>query len=191
MLFKTFIALPLTTGVLAALRATPEDIRAIYTFTKATASTSIKVYNANKSQYYGQSTNSNTIATGSFAQFPIAFDVNNVGYGSVSFGNATYLTRSNKKHLGGAVCHRIFNVDEAEVDRWLPVPSGFSLVAVEESEESDGNEKRQLSRIIPCQPLGHTYLVGDGDPHQNYFHKQISVSQKKENHSPFFMDHPI
>ncbi|KAK7418933.1 hypothetical protein QQX98_003636 [Neonectria punicea] len=172
MLVNVAVSLALASGALAAPRAlTPsrstEELRAVWKYYKDSSSISLAVYNSDKSIFYGEADGS-SIDSGSFAHYPLTFDVDNIGFGKVTFGNSTYLTRDNRKHSGGAICHRKFNADEAEVDCWLPSPAGFEPEAVY------GAEKRQLQGIIPCQPKATTYMVGDGDPHQNYYHKQIS-----------------
>ncbi|KAF7555826.1 hypothetical protein G7Z17_g1937 [Cylindrodendrum hubeiense] len=172
MIFGITLTLALGTGVLAAPRAVApsQEVRAVFSYAKASSTTLVKVFNADKSEFYGESDGS-SIESGNFAKFPITFDVDEIGFGSIAFGNSSYLTRSNREESGGAICHRKFNADTAEVDCWLPIPDGFSPEAVDQA------DKRQLIYTgVQCAPISTTYVIGDGDPHQNYYHKQLSES---------------
>lgn len=166
------LVLSLVVGALAAPHATrtaPQKIRAIWSYAKDDSTTSLKVYNSDKTEFYGE-TDSSSINSGNFANFPITFDVDDDGFGQVNFGNFTYKTRARKDLSGGAICNKRFNPTSAEVDCILPGIPSFSLQAITERAVE---EKRQ---IIPCAPIQSTVAVGDGDPHQNYYHLQISVS---------------
>ncbi|KAH6962674.1 hypothetical protein BKA56DRAFT_698738 [Ilyonectria sp. MPI-CAGE-AT-0026] len=132
----------LVVGALTAPHATrtaPQNIRTIWSYAKGDSTTSLKVYNSDKT-----------------------------GFGQVNFGNFTYKTRARKDLSGGAIYNKRFNPTSAEVDCILPGIPGFSLQAIA---ERTVKEKRQ---IIPCAPIQTTVAVGDGDPHQNYYHLQIS-----------------
>ncbi|KAH8672478.1 hypothetical protein BGZ61DRAFT_537105 [Ilyonectria robusta] len=123
----------LAVGSLAAPHATttaPQKIRAIWSYAKDDSTTSLKVYNSDKTEFYGE-TDSSTI-------------------NSVNFGNFTNKTRARKDLSWGAICNKKFNPTSAEVDCILPGIPGFLLQAIA---ERTVKEQRQ---IIPCAPIQST-----------------------------------
>jgi hypothetical protein len=162
------LALAATVAAVPTLTSrTAQEVRAVWTYDKKEETKSIKVYNADKTEFYGQA-EGDIMKTGDFIKFPIIFDLNHNGFGTVSFGNTTYQARAKKKHSGGAICNKMFNDEFATVDCTLPGVGIFTPTPVTQE------DKRQI--IVPCGPIQSTVLVGDGDPHQNYYHMQISVS---------------
>ncbi|KAK7415579.1 hypothetical protein QQZ08_012295 [Neonectria magnoliae] len=149
MLVNVALSLTLSSGALATPRAlTPsrstEELRAVWKYYKESSSISLAVYNSDKSVFYGEA-NGSSVDSESFAHYHLTFDVDNISFGKVTFGNSTYVTRDNRKHSGGAICH-------AGSTPTRRSPADFEPKAVY------GVEKRQLQGIIPCQPKPTTYM---------------------------------
>ncbi|KAF9761351.1 hypothetical protein IL306_003848 [Fusarium sp. DS 682] len=131
------------------------------------------------------------------AKYPIDFsDVNDNGSGNFTVGDASYMIHSKPEWSGGPACSRVFNPQYTLVQC-----SGVSWDSADvvkdkangclSDSSTDGElwslQKRSLShemhtrgaeleeRQYQCSSwVTNTRLVGNGDPHQNYFHKQLS-----------------
>ncbi|KAF5249676.1 hypothetical protein FANTH_4984 [Fusarium anthophilum] len=131
------------------------------------------------------------------AKYPIDFsDVDDTGSGNFTVGDASYLVHSLPEWSGGPVCSRIFNPQYTLVQCSNVTWDSTDVVKDKANgcfsdSSTDGElqslQRRSLShemhsrgaelekRQTACAGwFTRTVLVGDGDPHQNYFHKQLS-----------------
>ncbi|KAF5975483.1 hypothetical protein FCOIX_7669 [Fusarium coicis] len=131
------------------------------------------------------------------AKYPIDFsDVDDTGTGNFTVGDASYLVHSLPEWSGGPACSRIFNPQYTLV-QCSNVTWDSTDVVKEKADgcfadsATDGElqslQRRSLSHEMHSRGgelekrqtfcsgwFTRTTLVGDGDPHQNYFHKQLS-----------------
>lgn len=151
---------------------------------------------------------SSSLSSGSFAQLPIIFDVNERGSGNLSVGPSTYRIHEDIKHSGGIICGRAFNNVEAAVSCIVTVPAELQLQPLSEPEiiakcmADDfyyglakalrpatrtlvGPIDASSAKIVPIEPpipkcskSYTTEVLGDGNPHQNYYGIQLSVSDR-------------
>ncbi|KPM44436.1 hypothetical protein AK830_g2087 [Neonectria ditissima] len=122
-------------------------------------------------------------------------DVDDRGFGNFTVGEKKYLVHSKAEYSGGPTCTRKYDdkvtVVECSGLDWVP----SSKVEIDEDCHDDedaktafrfltrravipqGSVKREANPIVDppdCNIQEGTFLVGDGNPHQNYFHKQLS-----------------
>ncbi|RAK94345.1 hypothetical protein BO79DRAFT_261412 [Aspergillus costaricaensis CBS 115574] len=120
--------------------------------------------------------------TGAFADFSIVADVGLNGNGSIIAGPSTFTVHENVEHSGGIICYRMYDEYESLLLHLRPVaesthimdtlPIPFSQENLTQPAHEGELEQRQISPCSMWYPA--TKLVGDGDPHQNYYHKQLS-----------------
>ena len=166
---------------------------------KVTKASSVILTDKTKTKIYGHSCTS-TLALGSLN---VAYNVDQYGVGKLDLGPKTYTVHSDATVSGGVECGVIYDDTELHVDCLAPWTADFQLVELpvnatlpcfenhvsrrsaygmdEEVYEpfvSGEVEARQAGSIgsITCNPIARTRLVGNGDPHQNYRHTQLSVS---------------
>ncbi|RBA17472.1 hypothetical protein FPRO05_02196 [Fusarium proliferatum] len=131
------------------------------------------------------------------AKYPIDFsDIDDTGSGNFTVGDASYLVHSLPEWSGGPACSRIFNPQYTLVQCSNVTWDSTDVVkdkadACFSDSTTDGElqslQRRSLSHEMhsPGAELEkrqtfcsgwftRTRLVGDGDPHQNYYHKQLS-----------------
>ncbi|GAA90425.1 hypothetical protein AKAW_08539 [Aspergillus luchuensis IFO 4308] len=121
---------------------------------------------------------SNALNTGAFSDFGIVADVGPNGDGNITAGPSTYVVHEDPQYSGGITCYRMYNDYESfvraaetiHVADTFPVPhaKANSTSAVYTS----NLEQRQTGTCSQWSPA--TRKVGDGDPHQNYWRKQLS-----------------
>ncbi|KAH7122131.1 hypothetical protein B0J13DRAFT_648348 [Dactylonectria estremocensis] len=193
MLATVLIPLTLAAQALAA----PTSLRAVWTLDKVESTRLVRVYNDDLSEFHGES-DGDAVETGNFTKFPLAFDVNEHGHGTISLGNVTYKARHKTAESGGLVCTKMLNPDFSKVDCLVPGLKGFHPTPLTTSAKRSAVDSvmPHLAMVIPnvpmldpqpeepdvdkrlvneiCSSIGTTVLVGDGNPHQNYLHKQIS-----------------
>ncbi|KAF5628128.1 uncharacterized protein FTJAE_9003 [Fusarium tjaetaba] len=131
------------------------------------------------------------------AKYPIDFsDVDDTGSGNFTVGDASYLVHSLPQWSGGPACSRIFspqytliqcsNVTWDSTDVVKDKADGCFADSSTDG-ELQSLQRRSLSHEMHSRGtelekrqtfcsgwFTRTTLVGDGDPHQNYFHKQLS-----------------
>ncbi|KAG5749067.1 hypothetical protein H9Q69_011457 [Fusarium xylarioides] len=132
------------------------------------------------------------------AKYPIDFfDVDDTGSGNFTVGDASYLVYSLSGWSGGPACSRISNPQYTLI-QCSNVTWDSTDIVVKDKKDScfsdsttDGElqslQRRSLSHEMHSRGaelekrqtfcsgwFTRTTLVGDGDPHQNYFHKQLS-----------------
>ena len=130
----------------------------------------------------------------------MSFAVDDNGFGKVNVNGKTYKVHSKPEYSGGIACSKAYGLDLAEIDCIIPWTGDFDLseIPANETRSCFDNErlaveanfltvsKRQGGGNGGCLPGAATGLVDDGDPHQNYFHKQITVSSSGSHSSYFF-----
>lgn len=149
---------------------------------------------------------SSSLSSSNFAQLPIIFDVNKHGSGNLTVGPSTYRIHEDIKHSGGIICGRMFNNVEAAVSCIVTVPAELPLHSLSELELAkcisddfyglakalrvatrtlSGPTDASQTKIVPIEPplpkcskSWTTEVLGDGDPHQNYYGIQLSVSDR-------------
>ncbi|KAH7156099.1 hypothetical protein EDB81DRAFT_756606 [Dactylonectria macrodidyma] len=184
-----YLLLPLTLAAQAFAAPTistrsPTSLRAVWTFDKA------------EGTKLGES-DGNVVETGNFAKFPLAFDVDQDGHGTISFGNVTYRARHKTAESDGVICTKMFNPDFAKVDCLVLGAKGFHPTPLTTSTKRSAVDSvmPHLAMVVPnvpmldpqpeerdvdkrlvneiCSSIDTTVLVGDGNPHQNCLHTQI------------------
>ncbi|KAF5011964.1 hypothetical protein FDECE_1970 [Fusarium decemcellulare] len=184
MRYTHLITLFLTTALAA-------DVQLVWRLEKDTGATSLTAY-SKKGDVIAE-----TCGSIIHAKNAIDFsDLDENGRGNFTVGDSRYLVHSKPEHSGGPQCSKVFNPEYALVQC-----SGVSWEAkdVVESKatecfQSEGTHGAMKS--IQRRTQGHemharsaeleerqyqcsgwttsTTLVGNGDPHQNYYHKQLS-----------------
>ncbi|RGP72908.1 hypothetical protein FLONG3_6546 [Fusarium longipes] len=168
------------------------DIQVIWQHAKASGQTALSVYNS--STLIAQSCSS--FIDGSHN---IDFsDVDENGFGNFTVGTKHYLVHSKSEYSGGPVCIKKYNPDATVVEcSGLDWKSSTKAKIETNCHEKDGaknaldllNAKSSLSMDLTSSPMTKreansenafctvaqaTILVGDGNPHQNYYYKQLS-----------------
>lgn len=224
---KTFLILFAPLSALAApqARAAPKDIRVVWTYHKAggdqSGKTTLMAFRTDLSTLLEKSY-SNTLNTGNFADTPLTFDVDENGFGTLTYGT-TYKVHSDPEYSGGISCSQMYNEKDTFVEctvpwkgtsapaekskkrsEWaaelgassLPVLGQQGLDIWHASEpvagtDSDPAVDPPTKRELQARPLGkrqsqfgcfaeitrETTLRGDGNPHQNHYNRQLSVSK--------------
>lgn len=151
---------------------------------------------------------SSSLISGNFAHLPIIFDVNKRGSGNLTVGPSTYRIHEDIKHSGGIICGRTYNNFGAVVSCIVTVPAELPLQSLSEPEITkcilddfygyglakafraatrtlSGPTDAGQAKIVPVEPpipkcskSYTTEALGDGDPHQNYYGIQLSVSDQ-------------
>lgn len=148
---------------------------------------------------------SNTLNTGSFAKLPVTFDVDERGSGNLTVGPSTYWIHEHTDHSGGITCGRMYNEVEAAVSCTVMIPAETSMPPLTgfDITECITNHAHSLSKtlkaatrglplrnsinqtdIVPISPRQGSVCIDQsgttrwacGDPHQNFYHRQLSVS---------------
>lgn len=143
-----------------------------------------------------------TLNKGSFSKFPITISLDKPpsSVGTISVGGKSYPLRSDDSDAAGPDCARIYTDSFVEIDCLIPMGKSFNpkasgdaadtvdlgstfLLKQLDAELSDGQPAANLTKrlvgpnVIPiCEDQSSTNLVGNGNPHQNYYNEQISVS---------------
>lgn len=205
MLFALFASgLPLVaamaTNTLHQRAAAPSVVVSLFV-DKATKASSVMVTDETRTKIYGHSC-ADTLALGSLN---IAYDVDQYGSGTLRFGSAVYTVHSDLAFSGGIECGVIYDDSETHVDCVAPWPAGSELIelpanatrqpcleehlsrrAVYETDQGtnaplisrDSHPEApvgQSKRQVTCMPNPVSRLVGNGNPHQNFQHTQLSV----------------
>jgi len=173
-------------------------------FIKATSEIDLSVTDKATSKSLGYAC-SGTLNADAFANFPISADIDENGAGNLTIGPDTYVIHEDSKYSGGITCIRMFNHLETLVrcNAAVPasieatssttnVPSCFSdsnpslhrsaaslshgISAPGVTERTTRREGLPVDKRQTCTWYEVTNRVGDGDPHQNYLDKQLSVS---------------
>jgi hypothetical protein len=166
---------------------------------KATKASSVILTDETKTKIYGHSCAS-TLALGSLN---IAYNVDQHGIRKLEFGPKTYTVHSDATVSGGIECGVIYDDTELHVDCLAPWIADFQPVelaanatlpcfenhlsrraayatdeGIHEPFVSGEIEARQAGSIggSTCGPYRISRMVGNGNPHQNYRHTQLSVS---------------
>ncbi|KAG9255765.1 uncharacterized protein F5Z01DRAFT_699546 [Emericellopsis atlantica] len=125
---------------------------------------------------------------------PMSIDFSGVdenGFGNVTVGTDSYLAHSKVEYSGGIVCSKVYNEESAVVEchdiDWDPPADPVVEADCHENAEVDDLASHVSARSaspashleerdpqIVCTSSSSTELIGDGNPHQNYRHQQIS-----------------
>lgn len=180
-------------------------IHVVWKHHKDSSQKSIAALTEDGSGLLGQSCSDN-LTTDRFTDHPISLNVDADGGGELSYGNTTFKVLMKAEHSGGITCNRIWGPDQASVDCLVPwsgsvdKPSPLSTAddcfnnhlprkrqadvlpafghRVGYGQSTNHSLERRISPSDPtCSPTGDTLLYGDGDPHQNYWNQQLSVSR--------------
>ena len=171
------------------LRRSADVVSLIWTHEKATSKHSLTLLDADKTKILGQSCDEK-LDTGDFAASPISFDVNENGFGTVTVDGTTFKVHSKQEYSGGITCSKSYSDDLAKIECLIPWTGAVDLSEVSANMTQDCFNDKQFALDVDmgslskrqgggsggCLPGPATGLVGEGDPHQNYFHKQVSVS---------------
>lgn len=204
MLYSLALA-ALATATLAAppsARDHTEEVRLIWLHDKVTGQKSLTMTDDSETKVYGHSCDSELDGV------DFKSGVNHNGFGNITVFGTKYRVHGDRELSGGAECGKKFTDKAVEVFCSIPnVPSsklseldaadvkkcfdgefslfgaleGFSPVNSSHLAERD-MAKRQGGGTGLCMPGPCTVRVGDGDPHQNYLHKQISVIPHTSRH---------
>lgn len=186
---------------IAKARDDKQDLTIVYH--KANSDVTVEVLSGGN--LVGQSCSS-SLSSGAFEKLPIIFDVNEHASGNLTVGSSTYLIHEDANYSGGIVCTRMFNQAEAAASCTVTVPANVSMQPLSKSNiaECISDRRNRLAKVLRvasnppldstragqaemklpvdplphsnCGPTGKTEIVGDGDPHQNYYLLQLSVS---------------
>ncbi|RBR26133.1 uncharacterized protein FIESC28_01161 [Fusarium coffeatum] len=172
--------------VLAAASAASASVDVVWQYAKASQS-SLSVYNG--TSLLAQSCSSFLSDETTSIDFS---DVDENGFGNFTVGHKHYLVHSKAEYSGGPICIKKFNHEATVVEcsgvNWEPSPkvkidhnchskeheTVFRFLNSKNSKSFAKREPSPINDPPPCSVLTMTSLVGDGDPHQNYFHKQLS-----------------
>ncbi|KAF7556449.1 hypothetical protein G7Z17_g1443 [Cylindrodendrum hubeiense] len=165
-----------------AVLATEVDV--VWRHEKSSGLTSLSVFSSTHGSLISETCGS--IIT---ADVPIDFsDLDDDGSGTFTVGRTKYTAHSNPEKSGGPACSKKYNGEVAllqcaGVDWAAKNISTTAVTGCFQYDDSDitfahleGRKpavKRQEKRQI-CHADYGTRLVGDGDPHQNFYHKQLS-----------------
>lgn len=134
------------------------------------------------------------LTSGNFASLPLVMEVDGNGFGRLEYAGTIYEIHQSPSISGGITCTKTYNDQSAQVDCVLPWKSdhahqGSSLDNLDHCVlpyiQSTWLSSQQHTTMIQtkrqpptdiCDCNHETILVGDGNPHQNYLHKQLSVS---------------
>jgi len=191
-----------------ASQAASQKMHVIWKHHKASASKGLYALTGDRSSILGQSC-SDGLNSGNFASSPLKLDVDENGFGNLTYGDKEYAVLMSAEHSGGIECTKMYSPDEAHVDCVVPYSGSTAdvlpMTAVQtclpsteekpasnllgkrihqrgfnEPSERDGEgmsavapnvfDKRQQS----CYSYRSSFMVGDGNPHQNFYDKQIS-----------------
>lgn len=101
-----------------------DEITVVWQHEKGTASTGVIVYNADETLLYGEQCG-DKIDTGAFSAKPISFDVDENGFGSLTYGEKVYKVHSVAEHSGGITCFKRYNGNHARVDCTVPAQQTY------------------------------------------------------------------
>lgn len=185
---------------IAKARSNKQDLTIVYH--KANADITIEVLSGDN--LVGQACSS-SLNSGAFESMPILFNVDERGSGNLTIGSFTYRIHEDASHSGGIICSRMFNHAEAAVSCTVTVPADLPMQPLSKSNiavciPERHNRLAKLFRVAINSPWGSTtgmgqaemifdpppqphcgseektQRFGDGDPHQNYYLLQLSVS---------------
>ncbi|KAF5563112.1 hypothetical protein FPHYL_5343 [Fusarium phyllophilum] len=138
----------LTIALALAATAVGADVQIVWKHAKASSQTALSVYDG--STLLAQSCSSFISDAPSSIDFT---DVDENGFGNFTVGANKYLVHSKAKYSGGLICTKKFSAEATVVEcsglDWKP-----SKAKIEDNCHDEDEAK--------------------GDPHQNYFHKQLS-----------------
>ncbi|KAF5660303.1 hypothetical protein FCIRC_12181 [Fusarium circinatum] len=175
-------------ALVLAATAVSADVQIVWKHAKASSQTALSVYDG--STLLAQSCSSFISDAPSSIDFT---DVDENGFGNFTVGANKYLVHSKAKYSGGPICTKKFSAEATVVEcsglSWEPNKAKVednchdkdeakgALRLLSSKGSASGFAKREANPINDppaCSVLTRTSLVGDGDPHQNYFHKQLS-----------------
>ncbi|KAF4994522.1 hypothetical protein FGRMN_5731 [Fusarium graminum] len=186
-----------SSAILSSLMASvvSADVQLVWQHAKASGQTALSAYDG--SSLLAQSCSSFI----SDASHSIDFsDVDENGFGNFTVGADKYLVHSKAETSGGPICTKKYGADATVVEcsgiNWKPSAEAKIEKECHANDEADSAlrsltstpssmvkreaepfamVKREADPLFaPCRTVGRTIRVGDGDPHQNYFHKQLS-----------------
>ncbi|KAK3938466.1 hypothetical protein QBC46DRAFT_440464 [Diplogelasinospora grovesii] len=112
---------------------------------------------------------------GAFADLPISVDVDHTGAGMLNIGTNSHWIHENATLSGGITCGRMYNDMETFISCDVTLPTSVLL-------RLQANSLGPYPVLLLLQTPMHetamrtdtTFMIGDGDPHQNFFHQQVS-----------------
>ncbi|KAM0345650.1 hypothetical protein ACHAPU_006304 [Fusarium lateritium] len=171
-------------GLMAS--AVSAEVQLVWQHAKASSQTALSVYD--DSTLLAQSCSSFI----SDAAHSIDFsDIDGNGFGNFTVGAKKYLVHSKAEYSGGPVCTKKFGADATVVEcsgiNWKPSAKAkiekechgkdAAKSALRFLTSKSSLAKREANPIngpSACKILTGTSPVDGGDPHQNFFHKQLS-----------------
>lgn len=163
-------------------RSDTGNVRVLFHHDKTESKTSLTLTDPSKNKTFAHACDYK-LDSGDFAKFPIRMDVNENGAGSLIYGDKKYRIHSLPEHSGGINCSRTYSQDTASVDCMAPwrapfqlqqLPSNFTSSCFSPGQPAYGLDRRQQPGPV-VNFIDQTRKEGNGDPHQNYYHRQITV----------------
>ncbi|KAH7397728.1 hypothetical protein BKA64DRAFT_623698 [Cadophora sp. MPI-SDFR-AT-0126] len=163
--------------ILAApsVRRSTKEANLFVKFDKTTLETEITVMDVS-SQLLGQICNT-LLNSGPFVDFPISTNLDQNGAGNVTLGTDTYVVHELAEFSGGITCTRMYNNLDSVVKcliKLVPIntipPAATSNLQDLEFKLTNTSEGRADCNLWTKGVV----RIGDGDPHQNYLHTQLS-----------------
>jgi hypothetical protein len=152
-------------------------VHILYRHDKSSNKMSLTVTDESKTKIHGRSC-SMTLDDGAFASIPIAIKVDGTGEGDLKLGSSAYKIPSARDGATGASCWSVYNQDEESVDCAVPWTSAVELTDISTNATQCFDSSQVTARSLEerlCNFFYEPVPVGDGNPHQNFLHKQISV----------------
>ncbi|RDW63648.1 hypothetical protein BP6252_11193 [Coleophoma cylindrospora] len=187
----------------ANTRQATKEVNVILQLSSITLAADLTVTDRETSEILGHSC-STTLRSGAFTNFPISAAVDKSGAGNITIGPKTYVVHENATLSGGITCYRLYNKVEAFVNCQTSLPVSLPFMPMGRSDISScfpgniltlkraaasimnenttspitavTNSTKKEKRTIgpPCQEVRKSELVGNGNPHQNYYDTQLS-----------------
>ena len=173
----------------AVVSEATDPVRVWYRFDKISSLESIMVSNSDKSRIYGRACG-NKLNTGFFADFPITVELESDGGKKITIGgfkaSTACIGRNNDEETSfdcAVLDHLVFPetaiIDAAALQAigdCFPTTSLAVNLKARDAAPTSPKDDIVLNRRqgTNCYPTIITEKVGNGDPHQHFFHKQLS-----------------
>ncbi|KAH6888424.1 hypothetical protein B0T10DRAFT_488155 [Thelonectria olida] len=164
------------------------EVQLVWRLEKDSGKTSLSAYSSAKGSLVAETCGS-TLKADSDIDFS---DVNEDGSGNFTVGDDSYRVHAKAKFSGGPACSKTFNQEFALVQcsgvEWTAKNavqgnathcfendySSRALESIQRRGQTHEMHSRGLDERQYCTWYTTTSLVGDGNPHQNFLHKQLS-----------------
>jgi len=103
-----------------------QELNVVFQYNKITTQSSISVWDKERTQLVGHSCSA-SLVSGAFLDYPISFEVDQDGAGTITIGSANHIIHEKPSIAGGISCNRMHSLDESLVACTVTAPEAMQF----------------------------------------------------------------